>query len=313
MWMMDIREKKIVVTGGAGFLGSYIVRMLKERGVPDSHVVIPEQEEYDFRTKSACEEVVTGAQLVVHVAETTGDAEFHRDHPAEIIHDNLVMGVELMDAARRAGVQKFVTIGSATEYPENAPLPFREENLWTGAVVPSHASYAIAKKMLLAQAQAYRAQYHFNAIHLLLANLYGPGTETRKGFVITNIIRRILEAQKTGKAYIEAWGTGQATRDFLYVSDAAEGVIQALETYDDAGPVNLGSGWEISIRELAELIARLMGFAGKIRWDTEKPEGSPRQMLDIARAEHAFGFRPKTTLTEGLKVTIAWHIHNDKS
>ncbi|OGZ01787.1 MAG: GDP-fucose synthetase [Candidatus Liptonbacteria bacterium RIFCSPLOWO2_01_FULL_53_13] len=310
--MIDLKGKKILITGGAGFLGSHIVRVLVGRGVSESLIVVPRFETHDLRKRSACEAMVDGVQLVVHAAGTTGDAEFHRDHPAEIIHDNLVMGVELMDAARRAGAEKFVAIGSATEYPENAPLPYREENLWTGAVASSHAPYTIAKKMLLVQGQAYRAQYGFNAVHLLLTNMYGPGSETRKGFVITNIIRRILGAQREGKAYIEVWGTGQATRDFLYVADAAEGVVQALEAYDDASPVNLGSGWEISIRELTELIARLMGFEGEIRWDKEKPEGPPRRMLDITKAERAFGFSPKTTLAEGLKATIAWHVANSQ-
>jgi len=304
--MIDLRNKRILVTGGAGFLGSHVVEVLKRRGVPEAVINAPRREECDLRLKENCERSVAGKDVVIHLAGITGDAEFHRAHPGEIFYDNLIIGVELMEAARQAGVEKFITAGSVTEYPENSPLPFREENLWMGAPAALHAPYTVAKKMLLVQAQAYRAEYGFNAVHLLLTNMYGPGKEAVRGFVVTNIIQRILEAERTGQNTIELWGTGRPTRDFIYVEDAAEGILCALERYDKSEPVNLGSGWEISIRELAELTARLMNFKGEIRWDSDKPDGAMRRMMDTSRAEREFGFRATTPSEEGLKKTIEW-------
>jgi GDP-L-fucose synthase len=307
---MDLKSKKILLTGGAGFLGSHVVKKLLDCGVRRENIFVPRSRELDLRDKKNCERVVLGQNLVIHLAGITGDTEFHRENPAKIFYDNLMMGVELMEAARLTGVEKFVTIGSATEYPENAPLPMSEENLWIGFPEAVHAPYTVAKKMLLVQAQAYRKQYSFNAIHLLLTNMYGPGKEAAKGFVITNIIKRVLEAERSGKNEIEVWGTGKPTRDFLYVEDAAEGIVLAAEKYDKPEPVNLGSGWEVSIKEIAETICGLMNFKGKIRWDIEKPDGQLRRMLDTGRAEREFGFRPRTSLENGLRATIEWQRNN---
>jgi len=304
---MNLKDKKILVTGGGGFLGSHLVQRLLGRGVSRELIIVPRAGDCDLRIRENCESIVQGVDVVIHAAGTTGNTEFHRDHPAEIFYDNLTMGVELMEAARVAGVEKFVTIGSATEYPENAPLPFREENLWIGFPEPLHAPYTIAKKMLLVQAQAYRAQYGFNAIHLLLTNMYGPGNEAKGGFVITNMINRMLAAKDTGQAVVEAWGTGVPTRDFLYVEDAAEGIVLAAEKYDKPDPVNLGSGWEISIKELTETISHLTGFGGEIRWDVSKPDGQMRRMLDTRKAERELGFRAGTSFEDGLRKTVEWH------
>lgn len=293
-------------------MGQHVVKKLLDTGVPRENISVPDIASMDLRLKENCEKAVEGKDAVIHLAGITGDTEFHRDHPAEIFYDNMVIGIELMEAARKAGVSKFITIGSATEYPENAPIPFREENLWTGFPEPVHAPYTVAKKMLLVQAQAYRAQYGFNAVHLLLTNMYGPGKEAVRGFVITNTITRILKAQQEGDNEIEMWGTGEPTRDFLFVKDAAEGIVLAAQKYDKSEPVNLGSGWEISIKELAETIARLMDFKGKIAWNTEKPDGQMRRMLDGTRAQHEFGFQPSTSFEDGLRETIEWHHNNSQ-
>lgn len=304
--MTDLKDKKIVVTGGAGFLGTHVVQTLKARGAPEKNIVVPTHETHDLRNAAACREVTKGVDVVIHLAGITGDGQFHREHPAEIFHDNLVMGAELMEAARQNGVKKFVTAGSITEYPERAPLPYREEDIWAGPVEELHEAYSVAKTMLLVQAQAYRAQYGFDAVHLLMTNMYGPGKEAVRGFVITNIIRRILEAKKSGTSSITLWGTGTPTRDFIFVKDAAEAFVLAAEKYDKPEPVNIGSGWELSIKELAETIAKLMDFRGEVQWDTTKPDGQMRRILDPQRAEREFGFRAKTALEDGLRETIAW-------
>ena len=303
---MDWREKKILVTGAAGFLGNHIVAYLKKRGIDESNILTPRSAEYDLRKRADCERAVAGRDLVIHAAGITGNAEFHKAHPADIFYENLTMGVELMEAARKAGVKKFVTIGSATEYPNNAPLPFKEENLWIGPVESMHAPYTVAKKMLLAQGQAYRAQYQWNAIHLLLTNMYGPG-EKKDGGPIPSLIVRTAQAKVSNEATITVWGTGRATRDFLYVEDAAEAIVLAAEKYDGGEPVNIGSGYEISIREVAESIASEMQFKGRLEFDATKPEGLPRRMLDVSRAEREFGFRAATSFKEGLRKTIAAH------
>jgi len=304
--MLDLKVKKILVTGGDGFLGQHLVRALISRGVPKANIFVPHREEYDLRLIENCRQVLRGMDAVVHLAGVTGDGEFHRDHPAEIFYDNLLLGVELLEAAREVGVEKFVGIGSVTEYPQNAPLPYEEQNLWVGPVDGLHEAYTIAKKMLLVQGQAYRAQYGLNVIHVLLTNLYGPGKEAVRGFVVTNIIQRMLQAEADGSAYVEVWGTGQPTRDFLYVEDAAEGIVRALESYDQPEPVNLGSGWEISIRELTEIVAKILDFRGEIRFDPAKPEGVRRRMVNPTRAEKEFGFRPRTSFEDGLRKTIDW-------
>jgi GDP-L-fucose synthase len=296
---------KIVVTGGAGFLGSRVIARLVAGGLRQEDMLAPRSEEYDLTVRANCESVVAGAEIVVHAAGITGGGEFHRDHPGEIFYKNIVMGIELMEAARKAGVKKFVTIGSAAEYPEDAPLPLREETLWDGAPEGLHASYASAKRALLAQGQAYQQQYGFRAIHLLMTNMYGPGDKTDEGFVIPMMIERIRNAKAKGDAFIEVWGSGTPTRDFLYVDDAAEAVVLAAEKYDKPEPVNIGSGQEISIKELVATIAELMDFQGEIRWNTAKPDGQARRALDASRAEREFGFQATTSLREGLKKTFS--------
>ncbi|MEY4731264.1 MAG: hypothetical protein RL681_210 [Candidatus Parcubacteria bacterium] len=304
--MLALRDKKILVTGGTGFLGTHVVQALKDRGVPEKNIITPRHETHDLRDAVTCREVTKGIDIIIHLAGITGDGQFHREHPAEIFFDNLAMGAELMEAARQNGVQKFVTAGSITEYPERAPLPYREEDLWAGPVEELHEAYSVAKTMLLVQAQAYRAQYGFDAVHLLMTNMYGPGKEAVRGFVITNIIRRILEAKRDGSSSITLWGTGEPTRDFIFVKDAAEAFVLAAERYSRPEPVNIGSGWELSVKELAGTIAKLMDFHGEVKWDTTKPDGQSRRILDPGRAEREFGFRAKTALEDGLRETIAW-------
>jgi len=302
---IDLKNKKILVTGAGGFLGQHIVEKLKSRGVSGKNIRAPRSKEIDLRKKENCEKAVEGVDLVVHAAGVTGGVQFHKEHPAEIFYDNLMMGVELMEAARIKNIEKFIAIGSATEYPDNAPLPYREEDIWLGPPEESHAPYTTAKRMLLVEGQAYRKQYGMNVIHLLPTNMYGP--RELDSFVIPALIKKIGEAKKNGAESIELWGTGKPTRDFLYVEDAAEGIILALEKYDKPEPANLGSGWEISIRELAEIVSRLMGFNGSVRWDSSKPDGQMRRMLDTSRADREFGFRAATDFETGLKKTIEYH------
>ncbi len=304
--MIELKDKKILVTGGAGFLGTHVVDALRARGVPEKNIMVPRRETHDLRSAEACREVTRGVDVVIHLAGITGDGQFHREHPAEIFFDNLTMGVELMEAARANGVKRFVTAGSITEYPERAPLPYREEDIWAGPVEELHEAYSVAKTMLLVQAQAYRAQYGFDAVHLLMTNMYGPGKEAVRGFVITNIIRRMLEAKRDKASSITLWGSGTPTRDFIFVKDAAEAFVLAAESYSKPEPVNIGSGWEISIRELAETIAKLMGFRGEVTWDKTKPDGQMRRILDPGRAEREFGFRARTALEDGLRETVAY-------
>ena len=306
---MDSKNKKILITGGNGFLGQHVVRKLVDRGVPKENIFTPGAKELDLRERKNCDAAVKSREVVFHLAGNTGNVELSRVHPAEVFYDNLVMGVELMDAARAAGAEKFITIGSALEYPNNAPLPFKEEDLWSGPFEAFHAPYTIAKKMLLVQAQAYRKQYGFNAVHAVLTSMYGPG-EHEDGGPIPAFIKRIEEAKRSGTDFIEAWGTGAPTRDFLYVEDAVEGIILMAEKYDKPDPVNLGSGMEISIKELIKLIVSIMHFNGEVRWDSSKPDGQPRRMLDTSRAELEIGFKATTRLEEGLKKTIDWHLNN---
>lgn len=304
--MSNLQYKKILVTGGTGFLGQHIVRNLLARGVPQKNIFTPKSEDLDLRKRENCRKAVAGRNVVIHTAGITGNVELHKNHPARIFYDNLMMGVELMEAARVSGVEKFVTIGSATEYPNNARLPYREEDLWIGPVEENHAPYTIAKKMLLVEAQAYRKQYGLNAIHLLLTNMYGPG-EHEDGGPIPSMIRRVADAKKNGRNFMEIWGTGKPTRDFLYVEDAAEGIILAAEKYDKEEPVNLGSGYEISIKEVAETIMRVMNFTGQLKFDASKPDGLMRRLLDASRAEREFGFRAMTDFEKGLKKTVTYH------
>jgi GDP-L-fucose synthase len=302
-------QKRIVVTGGSGFLGSYVVETLLRRGVRAEQINIPRRATDDLRQWETCRRVVEGQQIIIHLAATVGGIGINREKPGEFFYDNLMMGVQLMEAARQAGVEKFVSIGTICAYPKYTPIPFHEENLWDGYPEETNAPYGLAKKMLLVQGQSYRQQYDFRSIYLLPVNLYGPrdNFDPRSSHVIPALIKKCLDAVGAGAGMIEVWGDGSPTREFLYVEDAAEGIVMAAEKYDGADPVNLGSGMEISIRDLVETIARLTGFKGDIVWDTSKPNGQPRRQLDVGRAEQFFGFRAHTSFEEGLRRTIQWY------
>jgi GDP-L-fucose synthase len=307
--MTDLTKKKIVVTGGAGFLGRKVVEALAARGVPQENIFIPRSDDYNLVKWENCEKAVSGQGIVIHLAAVVGGIGANREHPGKFFYENLMMGVQLMEAARKAKVEKFVAIGTICAYPKFTPVPFKEDDIWNGYPEETNAPYGLAKKMLLVQAQAYRAEYGMDAVYLLPVNLYGPGDnfDPKSSHVIPAIVARIHEAQKTKAPSIENWGTGSATREFLYVDDAAHGIVLAAERYDKPEPVNIGSGMEISIKDLVELIARLMDYHGEIRWDSTKPDGQPRRRLDTSRAEREFGFKAKTGFEEGLAKTIAWY------
>ena len=303
--MREFVHKKILVTGAGGFLGAHVVRALLGRGVPEKNIYAPSSGDSDLRIWKNCVRAVDGQNIVIHIAGITGNAEFHKAHPGSIFFDNIMMGVGLMEAARQANVEKFVTIGSVAEYPADAENPFREENIWAGFPEKNHAPYAVAKKMLLVQGQAYRAEYGFRAVHLLMTNMYGPG-EHEEGGPIPSFIRRISAAKESD--VIEIWGTGAPTRDFLNVEDAAEAIVLAAEKYEKIEPINIGSGREVSIKELAETIAKLLNFSGSFKFDATKPDGQTRRVLDVSCAEREFGFSAKTSLETGLQKTIEWYI-----
>lgn len=306
------QNRRVCVTGGAGFLGSFVTEKLRQRGA--NEIFIPRYSEYDLVQPQDVERLLDDARpdVIIHLAAHVGGIGANRLHPAEFFYDNLMMGVQLMHQAWKRGVEKFVAIGTVCAYPKFTPVPFREDDLWNGYPEETNAPYGLAKKMLLVQAQAYRQQYGFNAIFLLPVNLYGPrdNFDLESSHVIPALIRKCIEAQESGQETVEVWGDGSPTREFLYVEDAAEGILLAAERYNGADPVNLGSGFEISIRDLAELIRRLTGFEGKLVWDTSKPNGQPRRALDISRAERYFGFRAKTDFEEGLRRTIEWYRQN---
>jgi GDP-L-fucose synthase len=299
-------KRRVVVTGGAGFLGSRVVAQLRQRGVSD--IFVPRSSSLDLMERENCREAVKNADLVIHMAAVVGGIGFNRENPATLFYQNLMMGAQLMEEARLAGVKKFVSIGTVCAYPKFTPVPFQEDDLWNGYPEETNAPYGLAKKMLLVQGQAYRQQYGFNAIYLLPVNLYGPGDnfDPRSSHVIPALIRKIVEARESNAPYVEVWGDGSASREFLYVEDAAEGIALAAENYEGSEPVNLGSGREISIKELVSVITALIGYKGQIRWDTSKPNGQPRRSLDVSRAEKEFGFRAQTDFQEGLRKTVEW-------
>ena len=306
---MDLAKQKILVTGGAGFLGTHVVRKLIERGVPEKNILVTRSKEYDLRLKEDAERAVAGRDLVIHLAAKVGGIGFNQEKPGELFYDNAVMGVNMIEAARAAGVKKFVLLGTICSYPKFTPVPFKEEDLWNGYPEETNAPYGIAKKALVVQAQAYRDQFGFNAISLLPVNLYGPGDnfDPRSSHVLPALIKKVYDAKKSGAKHIEGWGTGKPTREFLYVEDAAEGIVLAAEKYEKGDPVNLGAGREISIKDLIELICRLMDFNGEVKWNPAKPDGQPRRMLDTTKAAREFGFKAKTDFEEGVKKTIAWY------
>jgi len=311
--MINLSKKKILITGANGFLGKHLVRnLLEKRGVSKENLYLPTIEELDLRKWENCQRAVEGMDVVIHLAAKVGGIGLNKEKPGELFYDNIIMGTQLMEAARQAGVEKIVTVGTVCSYPKFTPVPFKEENLWLGYPEETNAPYGLAKKMLLVQSQAYRQQYGFNAIYLLPVNMYGPGDnfDPRKSHVIAALIRKVYEAKKEGRNFIEVWGTGKPTRGFLYVEDGAEGIILATERYDKPEPVNLGSGMEVSIKDLAGLICKLMDFKEEIRWDTSKPDGQPRRRLDTSKAQKEFGFKAKTDFIEGLRKTIQWYKEN---
>ncbi|MDD5110205.1 MAG: GDP-L-fucose synthase [Patescibacteria group bacterium] len=302
-------DKKILVTGSSGFVGRHLVDGLRARGVGEAQLVLPKHPEVDLRRWEDCRRAVSGIDLVIHLAANVGGIGKNRAHPGTLYYDNLVMGAQLMEAARLAKVSKFVAIGTVCAYPKFTPVPFREQDLWLGYPEETNAPYGLAKKMLLVQAQAYRQEFGFNAIYLLPVNLYGPGDnfDLESSHVIPALIRKMVEAAEANAPTVTVWGTGKASREFLYVRDAAEGILLAAEKYDGAEPVNLGSGREITIKALTELIARLTGYRGKLVWDASKPDGQPRRCLDVSRARQYFGFTAQTNFEEGLRDTVKWY------
>jgi len=303
------QHKRVVVTGGAGFLGSHIVHELQARGC--NAIIVPRQRDYDLRTREAIVRLLddSAPQLIIHAAGHVGGIGANRERPGEFFYDNLMMGVQLLDEAYRRGIEKFVTLGTVCAYPKFTPTPFHEEDLWNGYPEETNAPYGLAKKMLLVQGQAYRQQYGFNSIFLLPVNLYGPrdNFDPAISHVIPALIKKCVEARDAGASFIEVWGDGSPTREFLYAPDAARGIVLAAEHYNGDEPVNLGSAFEISIRDLVETIARVTGFKGELRWDTTKPNGQPRRKLDTSRAKAYFGFEAQTSFEEGLRATVAWY------
>lgn len=293
-------------------MGSFVVKKLLKLGVLKKNIAIPRSKDSDLRKWENCLKATKNQDIVIHLAAKVGGIGFNEEKPGEMFYDNIMMGVQLMEAARQTGVKKFVAVGTICAYPKFTPVPFREDGFWDGYPEETNAPYGLAKKMLLVQAQAYRQQYGFNAIYLLPVNLYGPGDNFDPKFshVFPALIRKVVRAKKEGKDFIEVWGSGRATREFIYVEDAAEGIILATRKYDKPEPVNIGSGREISIKDLVKLICRFMNFKGVIRWDTTKPDGQPRRCLDVNRAEKEFGFRTKTDLETGLKKTVEWYLSN---
>jgi GDP-L-fucose synthase len=300
-----------MVTGGGGFLGRHVVACLEARGADPASIMVPRSADYDLRTPHgiACALAEGRPDVIIHLAAVVGGIGANRDNPGAFFHDNAIMGIQLMEAARLASVRKFVTIGTVCSYPRNTPVPFQEDDLWNGYPEETNAPYGLAKKMLLVQGQAYRQQYGFNNIHLIPVNLYGPhdNFDPASSHVIPALIRKCVEARESGAPSIEVWGTGAASREFIYVEDAALGIVLAAERYDGPDPVNLGVGQEITIRDLVDLIVKLTGYRGEIVWNLSKPDGQPRRALDTSRARDAFGFTSGTAFEEGLRETIRWY------
>jgi len=306
------QAKRVVVTGGAGFLGSKVVEKLEERGCRD--VFVPRSNDYDLREKEAIIRLYKDAtpDIVIHLAAVVGGIGANQKYPGKFFYDNAIMGIQLIEQARLYEIDKFVAVGTICAYPKFTPVPFKEDDLWNGYPEETNAPYGLAKKMLLVQLQAYRQQYGVNGIFLLPVNLYGPGDNFNPEFshVIPAIIKKFVDAKRESKDEITAWGTGDASREFLYVDDAAEGIVLATQRYDKADPVNLGAGQEIKVKDLVYLIKELTGYEGEVKWDATKPDGQPRRCLDTTRAKREFGFEAQTSFKEGLKETIKWYVKN---
>ena len=307
-------DRRVVVTGGAGFLGSYVTEGLRKRGC--KNILVPKIEDYDLVNINDIVRMYDDMKpdIVIHLAAVVGGIGANREHPGEFFYKNLMMGVQLIEEGRRRNIEKFVAIGTVCAYPKFAPMPFKEDDLWNGYPEETNAPYGLAKKMLLVQSQAYRAEYGFNSIFLLPVNLYGPGDnfDPASSHVIPALIKKCVDAVEAGLNYIECWGTGSASREFIYAADAAEGILLATEHFNGPEPVNVGAGFEITIKELVKKIAALTGFKGKIRWDSSRPNGQPRRCLDTSRARKLFGFEAKTPFDEGLKATVDWYIKTRK-
>ena len=308
-------DRRFLVTGGAGFLGSHVVKQMRERG--SAHVFVPRSAEYNLTKEEAIIRLFKGTKpdVIIHLAAVVGGIGANRENPGRFFYENLIMGALLMEQARLFGVKKFVAVGTICSYPKYTLVPFKEENLWDGYPEETNAPYGLAKKMMLVQSQAYRQQYGFNSIFLLPVNLYGPGDnfDPQSSHVIPALIKKCVDAIQNKENQIVVWGTGKATREFLYVEDCAEAILLATEKYNKEDPVNIGAGFEISIKELAELIAELTGFKGRIVWDSTKPDGQPRRMLDTTRAFQEFGFKARTNFREGLKEAIEWYKERSKN
>ena len=300
------KNKKVLVTGGAGFLGSHVVNILFKKG---ANISVPRSYEHNLCRLEECRKVVRNQDIVIHLAGKVGGIGYNMAHPGEMFYDNIMMGVQLMEEARLAKVQKFVAVGTICAYPKFTPIPFKEEDLWNGYPEETNAPYGLAKKMLLVQSQAYRQQYGFNAIFLLPVNLYGPGDnfDPSSSHVIPALIKKIFDAKKRNDRKVTVWGSGEPTREFLYIEDAAEAIILATEKYNKPDPINIGSHFEISIKKLVSLIAKLIDYKGDIVWDKTKPDGQPRRKLDTVKAFQEFGFKSKTSFKEGLKKEIKWY------
>ena len=302
-------DKKILITGGAGFFGSQVVSQLLEKGVVKKNIRIPRSREIDLRKWENCVNVVEDCDIIIHLAAKVGGIGYNQEYPAQLFYDNAIMGIQIIEAARQEEVDKCIIVGTICAYPKFTAVPFKEENLWLGYPEETNAPYGLAKKILLVQSQAYRQQYGFNSIYLLPVNLYGPGDnfDPASSHVIPALIKKFTEAKRHNKACVDVWGTGSASREFLYVDDAARGLILAAERYNKPDPVNLGSGMEITIRDLVTLIKELTGYSGEVHWDTTKPDGQPKRSLDVSRAKQEFGFEAQMPFRRGLEKTIDWY------